>query len=248
MASRPTSRTSPDTGGASLEVHLLGLVDFDSALALQERLIYEISGSNSSQGALLICEHPPLITMGREASAAHLLVDERELAAREIDVRWIGRGGGAFIHAPGQLAVYPLLPLDRLGIGVSEFRARLERSLVDACRDVRAPARRRLAEPGLWSRGGHLAYFGAAVKSWVSCHGAFLNVQIDPAFLSLLATNSTGVKSTSLQAQLVRRLPMGSVREAVIRHVATRFGYDRFHVYTGHPLLRRTTRRICQRA
>ncbi len=245
MSSIETSRSRGAATTAALEVHLLGLVDFDAALALQERLVFDISGRDDTQGTLLLCEHPPLITMGREASAAHIQADAHDLRACEIEVRWIGRGGGACVHAPGQLAVYPLLPLDRLGLGVDAFRSRLEESLLAACRDVRVPARRRADEPGLWSRSGQIAQFGAALKSWVSYHGMFLNVAPDPGFLRLVHVNPLGERATSLQAQVLRRISMSKVREAVVRHVAARFGYQRQHVYAGHPLLQRTRRRVC---
>jgi lipoyl(octanoyl) transferase len=245
MAHFSTTRRRGADEAAALEVHLLGLVDFDAALALQERLVFEISGRNDCQGALLLCEHPPVITLGREASIADVLADEADLKSAGIELRWISRGGGAYVHVPGQLAVYPVLPLDRLGIGVCEHRRRLEDALIAACRDQRIPARSRAHEPGLWSRAGQIAYFGASVKSWVSSHGMHLNVDPDPAFAGLVRPNPAGERSTSLQAQRVRRTSMPSVRESVLRHVAEQFGYERYHVYTGHPLLKRSTRRIC---
>jgi lipoate-protein ligase B len=248
MAYPATNRPDGTAAAAALEVRLLGLVDFDAALALQERLVYELSGRDDAQGALLLCEHPPLITLGREASAAQVTADPDDLRASEIDVRWVARGGGTVVHAPGQLAVYPVLPLQRLGVGLSEFRTRLEESAAAACRDVRVPAKRRASEPGLWSRCGQVAYFGAAVKSWVSYHGLFLNVDPDPSFLSLVAGNPDGERPTSLQALLLRPVSMAGVRESVVRHIANRFGYERFHIYTGHPWLKRTTQKVCQHA
>jgi lipoate-protein ligase B len=248
MAHPATNRPEGTAAAASLEVRLLGLVDFDAALALQERLVYELSGRNDAQGALLLCEHPPLITLGREASAAQVTADPDDLRACEIDVRWIARGGGTVVHAPGQLAVYPVLPLQRLGWGLDEFRTRLEEAAVSACRDVRVPAKRRASEPGLWSRCGQVAYFGGAVKSWISYHGLFLNVDPDPSFLSLVAGRPDGERPTSLQALLLRPVSMARVRESMIRHVASRFGYERFHIYTGHPWLKRTTQKVCLHA
>jgi lipoate-protein ligase B len=248
MAQPATNRPDGTAATAALEVRLLGLVDYDAALSLQERLAYELSGRDDRQGALLLCEHPPLITLGREASAAEVTADPDNLRACEIDVRWIARGGGTVIHAPGQLAIYPVLPLARLGLGLNDFRARLEEAAIAACRDMRVPAKRRPSEPGLWSRCGQVAYFGAAVKSWVSYHGLFLNVDPDPSFLSLVSGRPEGEPPTSLQALLLRPVSMAGVRESVIRHIAERFGYERFHIYTGHPWLRRTTQRVCVHA
>jgi lipoyl(octanoyl) transferase len=248
MSERPITSESRAALPAALEVHLLGLVDFDSAITLQERLVFEISGRDDQQGALLLCEHPPLITLGREASAAHVQANPADLRAVEIDVRWISRGGGAIPHAPGQLAVYPILPLQRIGLGLSEYRARLENALVAVCRDLHIPAKRRPSAPGIWSRAGRVGFTGAAVKSWTSYFGAYLNVDPDPSFLTLASSDPDGVRSTSLQAQRLQRINMSTVRESALRHVAEQFGYARHHVYAGHPLLKRGTQKVCLHA
>jgi len=226
-----------------LEVHLLGLVDFDSALALQERLAFELGEEHSPDAVLLIAEHPPAITLGRDAASSQVLADVETLARREIPVRWTGRGGPAVSHAPGQLAIYPILPLDRLGLGLDEFRVRLESAIVDVCHELRVAAKRQPSEPGVWTRYGQVAMFGAAVRSWTTMHGIFLNVTIDPQFLKLVAS-TPGERSTSLQALRLAPVSMNQVRESVVRHVAARFEFPNVHTSAGHPLLRRTIRRI----
>lgn len=246
-------------------MRLLGLVDFDSAAALQEWLVYELSGRVDTQGALLLCEHPPLASIGREGSRADVQLEDRELASNRMDLRWVSRGGGAVLHCPGQLAVYPLLPLDRLGIGLGEYRRRLESALLDVCHEARVPAKRLENDPGLWSRGGQIGHFGATVKSWITMHGMWLNVCPEPGFLRMIRSSaphgsadlaaegdsSDAVRTsrvTSLQDQLLRRIPMHKIREAAIRRIAAAFGYNNVHTYTGHPQLARTKRRVCVRA
>jgi len=237
-----------DVQNASLEVHLLGLVDYDAMLGLQERLVFEISGRVDAQGVLLLCEHPPSITVGREGSRSQILADAHDLEACQIGVRWIARGGGAFIHAPGQLAVYPILPLDRLDCGLMQYRHRLEEALLAACRDVKVSAKQAENAPGLWCRGGQLATFGAAVKRWTTYHGTYLNVSTDPGFLQMVESSPVGERLTSLESQLQRPVKMHKVRESVIHHFADVFRYDRIHLYTDHPLLKRTTRKVCLHA
>jgi lipoate-protein ligase B len=227
-----------------LEVHLLGLVDFDAMLGLQEQQIYELSGRDDLFGMLFLCEHPPIISMGREASRSQLLLDDDELARRELAVRWVSRGGGAFIHAPGQLAIYLQIPLARLGLGLSDFRQLFEESLVSACRELKIPAKRQSDEAGIWSRGGQLACFGAGVKSWITCQGMFLNLSIDPALLHLTVANPLGSRSTSVQSQRLDPIPTSRVRATIIDKIAEHFGYDSPEVSTGHPLLKRTTQRV----
>jgi lipoate-protein ligase B len=225
---------------ASLEVHLLGVVDFDACLHLQERLAIEIGGRNDGRGALLVCEHPPLITVGREGSRSHIHCSPEELAAREIEVRWLNRGGGCFVHLPGQLAIYPVVPLDRRGLGLADFRQRLEQAVVDACGEMRVDAERRNDKAGVWSRGGQVAHLGIVVRSWISSQGIFINVNPRMDVLGLVRSDSG--RTSSLAGE--RRVPttMASVREAMIRRLAARLDYPRYHVYTGHPLLRRTRR------
>ncbi|MSR57059.1 MAG: lipoyl(octanoyl) transferase [Planctomycetaceae bacterium] len=224
----------------ALEVHLLGLVDFDSCLALQELLTTQIAAGTDGHGSLLICEHPPLVTVGREGSRDHILCPPEELTSRQMEVRWMNRGGGCVVHVPGQLAVYPILPLDRRGLGLAAYRERLEQAVIDTCGELRVAAWREPDTAGVWSRGGQLAQVGVTVRSWVSSHGLFLNV--NPRMDALRLVRSVTGRLTSLAAE--RRTPtaMSAVRESLIRRLAARLDYDRYHLSTGHPLLRRTRR------
>jgi lipoyl(octanoyl) transferase len=138
------------------------------------------------------------------------------------------------------LAAYPILPLERLGLGLDDYRTVLETSLLDLCAEQKIPAFRRDDEPGAWGRGGQLAHLGVAVKSWISYHGLFLNVAPAMDWVRLVQPNASGERVSSLAAAAFRPVGMHSVREALIRNLAARLGYERYHLYTGHPLLRRT--------
>ncbi|HVV99371.1 MAG TPA: hypothetical protein VHB77_03460 [Planctomycetaceae bacterium] len=236
-----THNPNPQTD-ASLEVHLLGVVDFESCLFLQDRLVYELSGRSDRQGAVLVCEHPPLVTIGREGSRAQLTVEPEALAARQLDVRWLNRGGGCVVHAPGQLAIYPILPLQRLGLGLNEYRQALEDTVLDVCREMHICARRDPDSAGVLGRGGRVAVVGAAVKSWVSHHGLFVNVCPALEWQRLVAPPAGDARWSSLAAERLRPVTMHAAREGLIRNLAARCGYQRYHLYTGHPLLRRTRR------
>lgn len=229
---------------ASLEVFLLGMVDFNAALELQEQLVHQVAGQNHHGGMLLLCEHPPVLTVGREGSSSHIRCEPGELTARQLQVHWLNRGGGCLVHTPGQLAIYPILPLDRLGWGLANFRWVLEATLMDVCRELRVPAYRRADLPGVWSRNGQVGHLGTAVKSWVSWQGMFLNVSPALDWQRLVESSPADPRVTSLSAELVRPVAMHSVRESVIRNLAARAGYDRYHLYTRHPLLRRTRKLV----
>jgi lipoyl(octanoyl) transferase len=263
MPQRPAnSRSSrPETG--ALEVRLLGVVDWDAAVALQEWLTYELTGRTDANGVLLLCEHPPLVSIGREGRRAQVVRTDDEMSALDIPLRWASRSGGAVVHAPGQLAIYPLLPLDRLALGLGEYRRRLEQAVSNVCHDLRVPAKRLDDSRGLWSRGGQVAHFGSVVKSWVTQFGMWLNVAPVPSFLRLIRSEAAEPvwmtsadapsvrrgppedRVTSLQEQLLRRVSMHAARESALRHVAAVFGYETVHTFTGHPQLARTRQRVC---
>src|SRR5262245_29207576 len=118
----------------TLQIYPLGMVDFEEMLALQRRLVFEVSGDRSL-GVLLICEHSPMISVGRQGSRTHIHFDQRELQLRGWDIRWVNRGGGCLLHMPGQWSIYPILPLDTLQIGLQKYLDRLHRILIDTARD-----------------------------------------------------------------------------------------------------------------
>jgi lipoyl(octanoyl) transferase len=91
-------------------VHRLGLVPYQQAWELQERLAGKIA-SGERQPTLLLLEHPPVYTFGRRGDARNLVWDESERARRGVSVLWVDRGGDVTYHGPGQLVGYPLLPL-----------------------------------------------------------------------------------------------------------------------------------------
>ncbi len=227
---------------AALDVRLLGTVDFDAAQFLQERLVYEISGRDDRFGGLLLCEHPPLITVGRAGSRGHILVEPKELTALRLDVRWLNRGGGCLVHAPGQLAVYPVVPLTRLGLGLRDYRGHLIGSVLDLCRELGIPAWPVEQTAGVAGRGGQFAYVGAATKRWVAYQGLFLNVHPLLRMQRLVTTGANGEKPTSLEAVRGRLTSMATVRECLIRNLTRRLGYAEYQIFTGHPLLKRTRR------
>lgn len=242
--SDPVPQSDVSVSAAALEVYLLGVVDFDAALFLQERLVYELSGRDDSGGALLICEHPPLVTVGREGSPAHLRVDRPELRARQLDLRWVNRGGGCVVHGPGQLAVYPIVPLWRLNIRPADYPPRLLEAVIDVSGELRVPAWPSEDGRGVCCRLGRFAEIGAAVKSDIAYHGMFVNVAPAMDLVRLVDSGPRAQRLASLAAGRGRAMEMGAVRESLIRHLAAQLGYSRTHVYTGHPLLRRTVRRV----
>jgi lipoate-protein ligase B len=228
----------------SLEVYLLGRVDFESAVQLQLRWAEEISGRTDRLGALFLCEHPPVVTIGREGNRTQLLADERELRSRLMELHWLNRGGGALVHAPGQLAAYPVVPLDRLGLGLADYRRALEQAMIETCIELQVDAARDPRTPGVFCRTGQLGWIASGVRNWITHQGLFLNVAPAMHLLRLVDRDPDLPPTTSLSAARTRPVSMHATREHLVRHLVSQLGYEDWHLYTGHPLLTRTRKKV----
>jgi len=226
------------SGSQGLEVHLLGILDFDAALVLQGRLANELRDRDDRRGVCLVCEHPPLITVGRDGSREDILCDPAELTARQLEVRWLERGGGCLMHGPGQIALYPILPIDRLGCTLAGYRDLLARVACLSSGEQRVAAEVAPATGSIVCRSGQLGQVGVSVRSGISRHGVFLNVCPWPDWLRLVDAGRGRQSSLAIE----RQAPIGAsaVRESLVRHLARELGYERVHLFTGHPLLKRT--------
>jgi lipoyl(octanoyl) transferase len=231
--------TTPNAADPCLQVYLLGSVGFDAALALQRRLVYQVSGTPES-AALILCEHPPLITVGRQGSRTHIRYEPDELRARGWPVRWVNRGGGAWLHLPGQFAIYPVVSLNRLGLGLQEYMERLQGVLVQALRDFTVPAQAPPGQVGVWANSRPIAAVGVAVRGWVAYYGAMLNVNPDlEPFRHLRCMPGSEQTMTSLERERRGPLRVSLVRERIVEYFAQRFAFDRTSLFFDHPTLPR---------
>jgi lipoyl(octanoyl) transferase len=232
----PISR-SPDSR-PTLQVYLLGEVEFETALTFQRRLAYHVGGDRSS-AILVLCEHPPLVTVGRQGSRAHILCEPDELRARRWPVRWVNRGGGCLLHLPGQLAAYPILPLDALGLGLQAYLDRLHEVVAAVLDDFSVHAATRPGQPGVWVEQRPIAGCGVAVRDWVSYFGVYLNVSpdLEPFRRLRFAGSATHGQMTSLARERHGLVRPAHVRERFIEHLAAHFHFDDVSLFSSHPSL-----------
>lgn len=229
--------TDAERGGMPADVYLLGQVDFETCLALQHRLVYEAGGRREARLTLVACEHPPAITVGRQGSWGHIKLGRRELESRQVSLHWVSRGGGCWLHGPGQLALYPIVPLAALGWTVGDYLRRLEAGVVAGLSELGLECQTRPDHSGVWGRSGQIAAFGVSVKNWVACHGAFINVS--PAmhlYRYVSADPRQNSVMSSLAAERRQPLKMPRVREAVVRQVCESLGCGRYQLHSGLPV------------
>jgi lipoyl(octanoyl) transferase len=215
---------------------MLGVVDYAAVLRLQRRLHFDVSERRDSV-ALIVCEHPPLITMGRRASRAHLRFDRDELALRRWAVQWVNRGGGCLWHGPGQLAVYPIVPLDRVGLTVPCYLKQLGHALRLVLEDF-SIRHAEVRPQGVFVEERLIAAFGAAVRDGVTYHGAYFNVQPPlELFRFIQPLPQRGVPMTSLEKE--RRGPVrgAQVRQRLLERFAETFGCTETVLVSDHPVL-----------
>lgn len=176
----------------------LGRLDYDAAHAMQRSLVEERARGGGAD-TFLALEHDPILTLGKNATRAHLHLSEAEYAARGIAVRRVERGGEVTYHGPGHLVAYPIVNLRHLGISLRQHIGALEGALIAACASYGVAAERRVGAPGCWVGERKIGAVGVRVERGVAWHGLALNIGRDLEAFSLInPCGHAGVVSTSI--------------------------------------------------
>ena len=168
------ARSAPQRSTAAVAqpvIRHLGRVEYEPTWRAMQRFTDERSVSTPDE--IWFLEHPPVFTLGMNASAVHVL------APGEIPVVQIDRGGQVTYHGPGQLVVYPLVDLRRAGLGVRDLVTALEQSVIELAAAFGVGAECRRSAPGVYVDGRKLASVGIRVRRGASYHGLALNVNLD---------------------------------------------------------------------
>ena len=224
------------------EVRLLGNVDMVSLLALQKLVVHEVRQQSRISAAVMISEHPPSITVGRDGNFLDLPADEREIESRSLKIHRVPRSGGTFLHQPGQLAIYIVVSLDEVGFSEESFVERVTNGVVMACRENQVMARKDESKPELiFGRHGIIGEAAYRFDDGITSFGVILNVsnRLDEA--REFGRGLKGERISSLNAERVRPTPMAPVRSALIEHICEQIGYPEYHIHTGHPFLKRVS-------
>jgi len=175
-----------------------GLADYRKVLQTQHEL-RDKRRDGKIPDTVLIVEHPPVITLGARQSANKLLASKEDLAKQHIDVVDIRRGGGATAHNPGQLVFYPILNLQELGLGITEYIRKLETIGIELLQQLGVHCQRRKGFPGLWVGKKKIASIGVRVSKSVTYHGMAINIQNDLSIFDLfIPCGLDGVEITSV--------------------------------------------------
>jgi len=206
-------------------VHL-PLTPYADALALQHRIV-AARQRGALNDVLLLLEHPPVFTLGRNASDAHILATRETLRQLGIDVFRVERGGDVTYHGPGQLVGYPILDLHHFRLDVGWFVHSLEETLLRALGDFGVRGTRIEKLIGVWVGDAKIAQIGARIEQWVTYHGFALNVAPNLAHFDLIVPCGIRDKSvTSIARVLNKPIEMRAARERVAARFAEVFGVE----------------------
>ncbi len=196
----------------------LGRVRYADGLALQERLVAERK-AGAIADTLLLLEHDPVFTLGRNAQAENVLLSGDVLRARGFEVFEAGRGGDVTYHGPGQIVAYPILDLAPDRKDVHRYVRDLEDVMLRVCADYGLQAGRVPGRTGCWVGDEKVGAIGVRLSRWVTSHGLALNVNVDLAPFRLIVP--CGIRDqgvTSLARLLGRPVSMTEAMDRLQRH------------------------------
>jgi lipoyl(octanoyl) transferase len=222
--SPPSSGAAAPEAVRTLDVRRLGRVPYARGLDLQARLVADRQ-SGRIPDTLLLLEHEPVFTLGRNARAEHVLFPETELRARGFGIYETGRGGDVTYHGPGQVVGYPILDLAPDRCDVHRYVRDIEEVLIRTCRDYGVAAGRVPGMTGAWVGEEKIAAIGVRIARWVTSHGFAFNVGGDLSPFGLIVPcGLRGRGVTSLERLLGRPVPPDEVMERLGGHMVAVFG------------------------
>ena len=205
-----TARNEQESGDV-IAVRSLGRQDYEPLWRAMQAFTNERDGQTPDE--IWFCEHPPVFTLGLNASREHLL------APGDIPVVQIDRGGQVTYHGPGELMIYPLVDLKRAGLGVRDMVTALEQSVVDLAAAFSIMAASRADAPGVYVQGRKIASVGLRVRRGATYHGMALNIDVDLEPFSRI--NPCGF--SDLEVTDLRRLgvteSMAQIETRVLKHL-----------------------------
>ena len=221
----------------------MGTIGYAEAYALQKRLV-ALRKAEAIGDVLLLCEHPPVITQGRNGKREHLLASERLLRERNVEFFETSRGGDVTFHGPGQIVGYPILQLAAIRKDVVWYVRMLEEVMIRTTNEFGLNAGREPGKTGVWvesleetnhsslaTRHSPLATsekigaIGVHISRWVTSHGFAYNVSTDLRYFDLIVPcGIAGRKATSLEKLLGRAVNPAEVASRLAHHFSEVFG------------------------
>ena len=208
--------------GLSHNILDLGLSDYNDTWKLQKKLQSKrILGEIEDH--LLLVEHPPVFTLGKNASKQHIINNSEDVSIIQTD-----RGGNITFHGPGQLVCYPILDLNHYKRSITWYMRELEQLIIDVLGEYDIKASRKKGLTGTWVKDKKIAALGVRISRWVTMHGFSLNINPDLNFYKNIIP--CGIKEygvTSMAKIMGNEVPaMDEIKAKMTKHFTKNFvGY-----------------------
>ena len=227
----------------------LGSVNYKTAWDYQELLLREnvLMKSTAAKHAgadgsgmyvetihhLLLCEHPPVYTLGKSGHLENLLMTETAMAQRGIEFYKTNRGGDITFHGPQQLVGYPIIDLEKFYTDIGRYLRELEQVIIFTLADFGIEGRRSAGETGVWiepdvpGRERKICAMGVRCSRWVTMHGFALNVNTDlDYFKNIVPCGIVNKQVTSMQKELNRVVDLEEVKESICQNFEAVFNVE----------------------
>lgn len=220
----------------------LSKIDYKSAWDYQEKIFASLVNNKIGNREktieeqiipdhyFLLCEHPPVFTLGKSGSMKNLLVNQDTLNEKHISFFKINRGGDITFHGTGQIVGYPILDLDYFFTDIGKYLRLVEETIILTLAEYGLKAGRSKGETGVWlepespSRARKICAIGVRSSRWVTMHGFAFNINTDLSYFDLIIPcGIQGKQVTSLQKELGRTIDLSEVKEKIIKHFSELF-------------------------
>jgi len=212
---------------SSLNILDLGFQDYQKTLELQ-RVLARLRQERKVLDLLLLVEHNPVYTLGRNGNISNLLLDSKSPIKKGIGFFEVERGGDITYHGPGQLVAYPIFDLSRIKKDVRFYLRNLEEVLIRLLKEYGIDGERIEGKTGVWVKDKKIASIGVKISRWVTWHGLALNVNTDLSYFDdIILCGLKGARAASLSSLLSREIPMEEMKEKLVTSFAEVFGFDK---------------------
>lgn len=194
-----------------IKVQDLKRKNFLDTLQIQESLRNKVL-KNNTDNYLILVEHDHVYTLGKNANSNNILNSTCEIIQTQ-------RGGDVTYHGPGQLVAYPIINLKKKKIGVKNYISMIEKLISNILIDYNLEPQILKEETGVWVQDKKIASIGIHVTRGVTMHGLAINVNTDLSYFNnIISCGIQGVKMTSLDKELGKKIRMNDIKKSLITH------------------------------
>ena len=194
-----------------IQVQDLKRKNFLDTLQIQESLRNKVL-KNNTDNYLILVEHDHVYTLGKNANSNNILNSTCEIIQTQ-------RGGDVTYHGPGQLVAYPIINLKKKKIGVKNYISMIEKLISNILIDYNLEPQILKEETGVWVQNKKIASIGIHVTRGVTMHGLAINVNTDLSYFdNIISCGIQGVKMTSLDKELGKKIRMNDIKKSLITH------------------------------